>query len=223
VRSSLVLFGTGLFFLGLSVSSGIVPLPDLMAESRVYGASIGFAIVLAALFDLLVGRCRTAPVRQGVIAVAVMVVAAYGTAAWARNEVWRSASTLWQDAVSKSPGKDRPWHNLGMAYLGEDRIEDAIGCFSRALTLNPAYVRSHEALVVAYTKAGRMAEAHTAAIAGLNVAPRNAVLYNNLGVVFAETGRPEEARQMFEQALQLKPGYESAKSNLERTGAGQLK
>jgi Flp pilus assembly protein TadD len=192
-----------------------------MAESRVYGASIGFVVVLAAVLDLLAGRCRSAPVRHGVIAVAVMIVAAYGTASWARNEVWRSASTLWQDAVKKSPGKDRPWHNLGMAYMDDGRIEDAIASFNRALILNPAFVRSHEALVVAYTRAGRMAEAHSAAIAGLKVAPRNAVLYNNLGVVFAETGRSQEARQMFEKALQLKPGYECARINLERIRAGQ--
>lgn len=215
-RSSLLLFGTGWFFLGLAASSGIVPLPDLMAESRVYGASIGFFMALAVMLDWLRKSQWGAGGKRRIVAAAVVLVIAYGTVAWARNTVWSSNISLWTDAAAKSPGKERVWHNLGMAYMDAARHQEAMECFTRALSLNPSYQLSHEALVTAYTRAGRFADAQDAAFAGLMTHPENAVLHNNLGVVYAETGQAGLASQAFERALRLRPGYASARMNLEQ-------
>jgi len=222
-RGSLLLFGVGWFFLGLSASSSIVPLPDLMAESRVYCSSIGFFIVFATLLDWLRDMRWAAAVRQWVVPAALVMVVAYAAAAWARNGVWSSNITLWRDATAKSPKKERAWHNLGMACLDEGHPAEAITCFRGALDLNPTYILSYEALVTAYTRAGRTEEAKNSALAGLKIAPRNAVLHNNLGAIYAESGQADTARQFFEKALQLRPGYESARLNLERLNASQGK
>lgn len=34
-----------------------------------------------------------------------------------RNNVWRSDTALWEDAIRKSPDKERPRHNLSLAYF----------------------------------------------------------------------------------------------------------
>jgi len=218
--SSLLLFATGWFFLGLAASSGIVPQPDLMVENRVYSSSIGFFIVLAVLICWL---REVRVLKRWVVPAAVVMVVTYGAVAWARNSVWSSNISLWEDAVAKSPAKVRVWHNLGMSYLDEARNAEAIECFTMSLSLNPSYQLSYDALVKAYTREGRFAEAQSVAFAGLSIAPDNAVLHNNLGVIYAETGQVELARHYFEKALLLRPNYGSARMNLDQLMAGQVR
>ena len=52
LRASLILLFTLFFFTSLAISSGLVPLPDVMAEHRTYKSSIGMLVVLVALLDL---------------------------------------------------------------------------------------------------------------------------------------------------------------------------
>jgi cytochrome c-type biogenesis protein CcmH/NrfG len=60
-----------------------------------------------------------------------------------RNEVWRSAISLWEDTVAQSPGKARAWCNLGTAYGEAQRREDALRCFRKAVELEPRYETAH--------------------------------------------------------------------------------
>ncbi len=45
--------------------------------------------------------------------------------------------------------------------------------------------------------------------------PMNARAHNNLGFAYANTGRPREALAEYQEALKLRPGYETAKENLD--------
>src|SRR6266481_10117605 len=53
---------------------------------------------------------------------------------------------------------------------------------------------------------GRPAEAISALRQAVEINPRNAGLYNNLGVLLRDAGSLDEARQMFERAIALDPG-----------------
>jgi tetratricopeptide (TPR) repeat protein len=59
-----------------------------------------------------------------------------------RNQVWRTPLTLWRDALAKSPGKARPYANVGTALHREKRIDEAISFFCKALAIDPGYKRA---------------------------------------------------------------------------------
>jgi len=139
-RSSLGFAFTLWFFATVSISSGLVPLPDMMAEHRSYMPSLGLFILTACLLD----RLRVMPGWQGRMKkiVPALVLAAVGALAWAtcvRNEIWRTNESLWQDTVAKSPNKYRTWGNLGTAYSRKGKDEKAVDCYRKALEIEPRF------------------------------------------------------------------------------------
>ncbi|HBA73013.1 MAG: hypothetical protein A2X82_16375 [Geobacteraceae bacterium GWC2_55_20] len=217
IRRVLVFVGVCWYFLALTVSSSFIPLPDLMAEHRAYFSSIGLIMALISLLDLL----RTAlgeKKRIGGMFVAgitvwcaVLIVLTYN-----RNTVWRSSLDLWSDAVRKSPDKDRPWYNLGLAYKTAGRSSEAVKCFRKAIELNPEWGKAYESLAVMLLHLKQFQEAVKVSIRGIEADPANPVLYNNLGIAYAEMDQDDAARQAFSTAIALRPGYENAMLNLDR-------
>ncbi len=125
------------FFVSIAVSSGLVPLPDLMAEHRCYLPSVG----VFGLFACLLDRWRTGSRGGRWLAPSAVVAAAcaLGCATWQRNQVWRSPVALWEDTSAKSPGNARAWGNLGAAYCTAERYEESARCFQKAIRIEPRY------------------------------------------------------------------------------------
>ncbi|MGV3661464.1 MAG: tetratricopeptide repeat protein [Prosthecobacter sp.] len=141
-RSALVLAFVLWFFATIFVSSGMVPLPDLMADHRTYLPSIGMFVLAACVFDFL-RSWRWKPVRApahfGAPALAVICVGALAWTTVVRNEVWSSSEKLWKDTVAKSPGKYRTWGNLGAALSDAGKEEAAVNCYKKALEIEPRF------------------------------------------------------------------------------------
>lgn len=138
VRPALVFPGLLWFFLTVSISSGLVPLPDLAAEHRSYFPSIGVFVLAACVLDWMrTGQRWSRWTRGAVPAGAIAAVVALSWATCLRNEVWRDSVTLWEDTAAKSPGKSRPWGNLGTAYARAGNQVKAIECYRRSLLIDP--------------------------------------------------------------------------------------
>lgn len=136
-RFPLLSFGVLFFFLANAVESSVIPIPNLIFEHRVYLPFFGFAIFLpAALYRLL---WRRSPVL--VLGLLLASFAALGAATHARNEVWRTPYSLWNDCVEKAPGKARPWNNRGVYFLEEERYDEASADFNRAIEINPDFAQ----------------------------------------------------------------------------------
>jgi tetratricopeptide (TPR) repeat protein len=69
-------------------------------------------------------------------------------------------------------------------------------------------------LSLQYYQAKRYQEAIAVATAGLQLNPRSADLYNNLGVSYAGLGQYDQAVASLQMALRLNPDYQLAKNNL---------
>ncbi len=128
------------FFITIIPSSGLVPLPDLVAEHRSYLPSLGIFIALACLLDQAFTRFADLP-RLRLLAPAFTALAALtlGALTWQQNTLWSSDISLWEDVTVKSPGRARAWNNLGTAYTKAGRMEDAIPAYSKAIELLPKY------------------------------------------------------------------------------------
>lgn len=141
-RSALALASVLWFFGTIFVSSGLVPLPDLMADHRTYLPSIGIFVLAACGFDFLRSwrwRPVQAPVRFAAPALACLCVGALAWTTVVRNDVWSSSEKLWKDTVAKSPGKYRTWGNLGAALSDAGKEEAAVNCYKKALEIEPRF------------------------------------------------------------------------------------
>lgn len=131
-RWPLVGFGVLWVLITLSVESSFLPIADLMMEHRMYLPMAGVALVIGQVFAAAVRRApRPAFIAGGMLAAALVILT------MARNEVWRSPLSLWQDAVAKSPGKARPQLNVGTVLHLEGHLDEAIPYYCKALEIEP--------------------------------------------------------------------------------------
>lgn len=143
VRSRLIWFGVLWFYLGISISSGLVPLPDMVAEHRTYLPSVGFYLVIIGVLDVLRQRLassRSFRLQQAAFKTGwALCLLALAVATCQRNEVWRTGVSLWRDTALKSPEKYRPWSNLGaeLSLLGKE--VEAVECFEKSVAIEPAF------------------------------------------------------------------------------------
>lgn len=197
-----------LWFLGtLFVSSGLVPLPDLMAEHRTYLPSAGFFILIVCALDWL--RLRGARLtRLAVPALAGAAVLALGIATGTRNEVWRTNETMWVDVVAKQPENSRAWNNLGVHYAEQKRMKDAVACFHRALEIAPVYYYAMQNLSAALLHLNRWRECHEVTTRMMMKWPalqKDVTHVYTLGVSLAGIGRVDEGADLLRRIVHHDP------------------
>jgi len=153
LRSSLATVFTLWFFITIAPASGLVPLPDLVAEHRSYLPSLGIFITLASLLDQAFSRIVPLPrLRYLAQAATLLTALMLGTLTWQRNAVWSSEIILWADVTHKSPGRARAWNNLGTAYTKAGRLEDAIAAYTQAIELLPRYELPYLNLMICHNQ-----------------------------------------------------------------------
>jgi hypothetical protein len=206
-RSALLLFGASWFFLTIAVDSSVVPLPDLMAEQRIYLPSLGLFLMLTTLADRT-RTCLATPRRQTmVVACLTLWGVLLGGTTVARNRAWHSEISIWQDATRKSPQKPRPWNALGIAYAKQERYGEAIPCFKKTCTLLLGQERYGSAI--------------EACMKGLTLDPTDGELYTLMGTAYWELGQLEDAEQVLQQAIGIKPEDGRTRLTLARVLAAQ--
>lgn len=103
---------------------------------------------------------------------------------------------------------------IGRFYQGQQRYEQAVDAYRKALAAYPAHVGAHNGLGASLLLAGRNAEAIEQFKAGLHYQPRSAALWNNLGYAYALNGENGLAEIAYGQSLQLDPTDYKTGTNL---------
>jgi tetratricopeptide (TPR) repeat protein len=214
-------FGIVFFFLALSVESSVVPITDLMQEHRLYLPSVGAFMAAGAGAAALRERLGAGRAPYLVTA-AVVVTLALATATWARNRVWSSAVTLWEDASQKSPNKLRPLLNLANALEESGQRDAALRVSLRGLRMTPSHPDENYALGITYRSIGDLDSARRMWEAGLERDPRHARSLLALGNLAWDLADPLGARDYFQRAVESDPSLAVAHLKLaivlERTG-----
>ena len=211
VRAACVLAFVLWYFATIIVSSGLVPLPDMMAEHRSYLPSIGIFIATACLLDWL--RCWAGIRRCGrwlaPLAV-VTAVGALGAVTVHRNEVWRSAVSLWEDTAAKSPGNARAWANLGAAYTRSLRYAEAVPCYEKAIVIEPKYQTAYFNLASVLNALHRSQAALDIInrLLGMNLgADQSPDLQCQRGIALIESGKVDEGLRLLNAIVEQKPDH----------------
>jgi tetratricopeptide (TPR) repeat protein len=205
--SRLIAFGIFWFFLALSVESSIVPLHPIY-EHRVYLPSVGVFIAIATLAFLAVDKFRQS--RLPLLTALTALIVVFSATTYARNSVWQSEISLWEDTAGKSPHRARVQNNLGSAYISAGMFDKAEKRLNIALALKPDYAMVHNNLGLLYSATGQNEKALKHQLTAIGLDPEFPGAYYDLGSVYMVMGMPEKAVDHYSAALRLNPGYAEA-------------
>lgn len=114
-----------------------------------------------------------------------------------------------QKKLERERARDpRHQYNLGLFYMNNGQVNEAILHLQRALSLNPRYALALNALGQAYWMKGSVEDSVRYFQECLNIDPTMSEAHNNLGVSYQELGLLDKAGQEFQKAAS-DPSYKS--------------
>lgn len=209
---ALISAGTLWFFTTISVESSIIPIKDLIFEHRLYLPAAGAAIAASAAVFFMAERF-SGNAGKVLVAACVILVLPLSVSAYLRNGVWKNEVTLYEDAVTKSPAKERVRYNLAWAYHRAGEFDKAIEQYNEDLRLAPQKDKAHYNLGLIYRDRGDKQKAERHFIEALRIKPDPTGHYN-LAMLYHSGGELDKAISYYEKAIMAKPDYEDAHYNI---------
>jgi protein O-mannosyl-transferase len=236
-------FAVACFVVALLPVLGVVRMAYVRSGTLVADHLQYFADVpLLALFCAGVAYAWNQRQRAAKIATATVVtllVAAMGTYAFDRAEVYRNEETLWPDNLSKNPDAWQAHIMMAQRRFKQERYAEAAYHAGRAAELKPELADIHNQLglaycrlerfeegIVEYRKALQLKEAKPSTARNVGVAKIRANLANALAITANHlsesapavpdeaTRRYDEAIRQYEQSLELDPRQPAIHRNL---------
>lgn len=96
-------------------------------------------------------------------------------------------------------------NNLGIAYLSQQRVEDALEMFEQAEALDPSLTAARLNQAIALYNLQRFEPARDLLLGMVEESPADARAWYNLGLTYRYLGEPEPAIEAFDRALALDP------------------
>lgn len=197
-----VSFGILWTFITISVESSIIPLRNVMFEHRMYIPIYGLALITSVIASKVTIKRKRNCVRQ-ILMAAICIILTY--LSFARNSVWRTEFTLWNDSVRKSPGKARPYNNRGYAWFNLGQYQEALDDFDKALQLDSDFEDAYANRGALLLMAGKMDQAESDLKMSIKLNPDNADAYINLGNLYVKMKQFNQAEKSFEKAESISP------------------
>ncbi len=179
----------------------LLRLTDYMAERWAYAASLGFALALVEVADILFGKNKK--IAMACVAVIALV---FGVMTVSRNNVYRDPVALWSDALTKSSTKLRPYLNLAAAYMNQGDIDKSIGIMERTIAMGNRDDETRLNLAMAYYVKGELDRAEKLLLSmNMNASPLSYYYYYDLGVIYRQKKEYSRAIEMLEKAVAERP------------------
>ena len=131
------------------------------------------------------------------------------------NEEYQKAIALLEEANAKEPRNDETLFKLGYILQKTGNMDSAIERYKEALAIDDKDAIVHNALASAYRANKEYASAKMHLNASLALDEANAITYFNYGNLLVDSKHYEEARGMYEKALEINPDFTEAKEVLE--------
>jgi tetratricopeptide (TPR) repeat protein len=122
---------------------------------------------------------------------------------------------LWQSAIEKNPNDAEAYHQLGHVLVANDRLDEAIAAYNKAITLNSGVnhdVGAYKSLGDALVKQNKLDEALAAFRKGIELentdvqpSQTDSAAYFRLGLALEGEKRLEEAADAYGKAIELNP------------------
>lgn len=130
-------------------------------------------------------------------------------------KIWKNGEVFWSYIIKAFPGNvPEVYDNLGMVYVKEGRLDEAIENCRKAIAIKPRYAEGRSNLGNAYLQKGMLDEAITEYKRAIDCDPAFAKAYTNLGLAYEKKGMLNEAIVAQKEAIALNPHLAIAYYNL---------
>jgi protein O-mannosyl-transferase len=137
--------------------------------------------------------------------VTVLTISSLAIRTHQQCKLWKSSEILFRHAVKCVPYNYLAFNNLGDALLTQERTDDAIDCFTKALALLPSYGLAHFNLGFQLLKRGHLEEARMHFENGLKDVPDDPRALITMGVICNQEKKYEEAIHWLKKANSFNP------------------
>ena len=113
-----------------------------------------------------------------------------------------------QKKLEQDRAKDPKYqYNVGLFYLNEGNVDEAIKFLDKSIALNPRYYLALNARGLAYSMKINLEEAVKSFQKCLEIDPTFSEARNNLGSIYQQMGFPDKAEEEYQRAI-LDPNYQ---------------
>jgi len=216
-KNRVVLFGLAFYFINIVLVLQVFTVGGAtMADRYTYVAYIGLFLALVWWLDEPRARlARLAPARTVIAAVILLLLPISAYATWKRCDVWQDPETLWNDTISRYPGKIADAHNnRGFYFFSVARRYDAaLADFDQAIALNRNVAKFWFNRGMVLGTMGRNDSALVSFDRALALEPGHADTWNNRCAVKLQMGNNAGAVDDCSRALALNPRQRDAYAN----------
>jgi hypothetical protein len=192
--------------------SGIYPLNAAIAEHWLYLPSIGFiALVVGSLDQFLTSeriRLSQRQLRRLSVGALAIILLCFTGLTIRRNTDWHDNISLFTSTLEYAPNSSRVHYNLAVAYQGQDENDKALKEFLETVRLDPGNAYVWLDLAAIYAGKRQMREAAQSYMEAISRKPNDPEIteaYINLGKMYYDVGQREQAVQLWQKALELRP------------------
>lgn len=183
-----------------------------MADRWAYVPCIGLFVMIAWGASEIIPRWR---LRNIVISGgAACIIIFLATLSFHQIQYWKNSISLFAHTVTVTKNNKLAYNNLGAAYGDNGEFELAIRNLSKAITLDPDYIKAQFNMGVVLQKAGLFDEAAIHYLQVTRLKPNYFDAYNNLGTVLYYGGHIDDAIEQFNKAIEINPGHTFIRNNL---------
>ena len=194
-------FGLCWFMIALGPVSGLVALPNLIAERYLYLAVAGAALAAAAALDAACRRLSSPRAALLAASAALLIPAAVATRR--RIPAWHDDAALFgAPLVTESA---RLHYNRGLLAQKAGRLAEAEGEYRRAAEMNPQSVEALVNLAEVEKLLGHKNEQLTLLQRAVIVGPNAPIAYEALGAALEAEGKTPEALDVYEKGMKADP------------------
>ena len=203
------IFGLLFFVSGILLALQLfADVPALTAERFTYLPYIGLLFPLGMLMaQALTQESGKKPVLSIVAGGIILIGAGFFTNQSAqRVKVWKNSASLWTNVIRQYPDNaPDAYNNRGLVYFSQDRPEEALADYDRAIAIDSTYHLPILNRGTLYLSMSNFEQALKDLNAGLALAPDYEKGYINRAGVYLRTERFEEAIQDYDKVLELNP------------------
>ena len=157
------------------------------ADRYTYLSQIGLCIVVTwSVSDLLGSFSKRREILVGVTAIFIGLLTWRG---WIQTSYWRNTQSLWAHVLEVQPASDLAHYNIAADLLSQNRVDDAIAHYKKALAARQGKGRSPYQL-------------------------SSAIIHNALGNAFAQKECYDDALVQYRAAVECDPNFADAHSNV---------
>jgi tetratricopeptide (TPR) repeat protein len=163
-----------------------------MADRYTYVPLIGLFIIIAWGTNNLLEKWKY---RKIVLSVsALVIISILSVRACSQTAYWRNSTTLFEHALKATSRNYVASYSLGTVLLQQNKFDEAINYFQKALKIQPNYSKALNNLALAYANLGRYAEARELYKRVLKIKPDMYEAYINWSALLVELSQKKQSQ-----------------------------